>query len=91
MVARFGGEEFVVLLNDTSLEEATEIAEVIRKSVESKPFSYDSLKLPVRVSIGVACLKPKPNIQNKQLISMADDALYQAKDDGRNCVRVFKK
>ncbi len=78
---RFGGEEFVVLLNRCDLEQATICAEKIRQDIEDlKPEG-----LTVTVSIGTASLKPSDN-DFTTLLQRADDALYQAKDLGRNRV-----
>lgn len=87
LIARFGGEEFVVLLSDTSLKKACLIAESIRSSVESERFIFQKVELDISVSIGVACLYPHLSTNPKDLIDLADKALYRAKADGRNCVR----
>jgi len=78
LVARFGGEEFVVLLTNTSLNEARQVAELIRQQIEQKSFIYDDLKINITISIGVACLIPKTTIRPNELINQADQALYQA-------------
>ena len=86
--ARFGGEEFVVVLPDTSLANARRVAEQIRKAVESKKIvkrsTGESLG-SITLSIGVAQLIPGE--QSADTINRADTCLYAAKHAGRNCVR----
>jgi diguanylate cyclase (GGDEF)-like protein len=83
LVARYGGEEFVAMLPHTGVEEATSVAERIRAAIESYAFEHE----PITVSIGVATL-PVHAKSPAQLVQAADRALYRAKQDGRNCVRV---
>ncbi len=90
-VARFGGEEFVVLLPGTTREGATIVAERIRKLVEvagspalPKPGSPPRLST---VSCGISTCWPSDSICQEDLLDSADKALYQAKSDGRNQVR----
>ncbi|RJQ42758.1 MAG: diguanylate cyclase [Nitrospiraceae bacterium] len=76
---RYGGEEFLILLPETELTEACEVAERIRKDVETK--------MGVTVSLGVSCYNHK--MQKKEdIISSADDALLEAKRKGRNRVEI---
>ena len=86
IIARFGGEEFAVLLSDTSKEEATAIAEVIREKIANQPFVLNKTTLTITVSIGVASIVPQRSINPNQLIEDADRCLYLAKDNGRNKV-----
>ena len=82
---RFGGEEFVALLPNTSAEQALVAAERVRVAFarsESEEISDDSRSRPVSVSIGIAELKEREDIHN--LLRRADAALYTAKDLGRN-------
>ncbi|MFW6345875.1 MAG: diguanylate cyclase [Halomonas sp.] len=86
-VARFGGEEFVVLLVDADVERARRAAERIRLAVEAHPFSdHDHQPVPVTTSIGVAGLQDDE--APPQALERADAALYRAKQAGRNAVRV---
>lgn len=80
-LGRYGGEEFVVMLPETSLEEALAVAERIRSTVESPVSGLP----PVTVSIGVTCNRPD-DAQVDVLLARADKALYKAKAMGRNCV-----
>ncbi|WP_019528659.1 diguanylate cyclase [Dasania marina] len=85
IVARFGGEEFVVLLDHCSFQDAINIAEDLRQSIEKlKPAGID-----VSASFGLATLKEDEN-DFASLFSRADEAVYEAKESGRNCV-VFKQ
>ena len=87
-VARFGGEEFAVLLPETSLENAITIAERLRERVcEAALGDINGQALPkVTVSIGVAEYRSGGSLE--AMIASADVAMYQAKKDGRNCVRI---
>ncbi|WP_395005209.1 DUF484 family protein [Undibacterium sp.] len=92
-IGRFGGEEFVVLLVNTSHTNALLVAERIRASIADKPFLLSlSGVCDVTISIGIATLSDDHNLGEiesaaKALLLRADRALYQAKDQGRNCVR----
>lgn len=83
---RFGGEEFIVLLPDISLEEARQIGERLRFALHHVHFFHSPIGvLPgVTVSIGLAQIQPKDSLQG--LIARADSALYQAKQRGRDCL-----
>jgi len=81
IVARFGGEEFLVVLAETDLEGARQLAERIRADIEAGPWPLR----PVTASFGVVELGQGMRSEN-DLISLADRALYQAKSDGRNRV-----
>jgi diguanylate cyclase (GGDEF)-like protein len=85
-LVRYGGEEFVILLPDMSLEDARNVGERLRQSLEEiTSFRSPIGTLPgVTISIGVAPMQPRDDL--KTLIHVADQALYQAKERGRNCV-----
>ncbi|CDG85476.1 diguanylate cyclase domain protein [Janthinobacterium agaricidamnosum NBRC 102515 = DSM 9628] len=95
-LGRFGGEEFVVLLIDADLDSAVYVAERIRASIADVPFDLLSgVKIDVSTSIGVAsldgALDDSPIEEAaRQLVAQADNALYQAKDQGRNQVVSFR-
>jgi diguanylate cyclase (GGDEF)-like protein len=78
-VARYGGEEFVVMMPDTAPADALELAEHIRARVAAKKFMGRKMTL----SIGVATF-PEDADSAEGLISIADEALYQAKREGRD-------
>lgn len=86
LAARFGGEEFVVVLPNTGVEPALIVAEKIRHLVESYHFSDQGRQWPVTVSIGVATLGSDQPPSASSLLQLADQALYLAKDGGRNRV-----
>jgi diguanylate cyclase (GGDEF)-like protein/putative nucleotidyltransferase with HDIG domain len=85
--ARFGGEEFSILLPETGSEEALEIAERIRKAVAERAFDVETSSQPIRatISIGVAAF-PRDGRDANELIHQADLAVYRAKLQGRNRV-----
>ena len=87
--ARYGGEEFVALLPNTNLKQAFEIAERLRKLIETHEFSYEGKRLPVTASIGVADYRQGVNT-GTDLFKRADTALYKSKESGRNQVNFFK-
>ena len=83
VAARYGGDEFIVLLPDTPAKGALEVAERIRNRVNSAPFEVSGRNLTNSVSIGVACY-PEDGATLDALAAHADGALYSAKQDGRN-------
>lgn len=80
---RYGGEEFLIVLNNSTSENAYNVAEKIRRILEKTTFSYDSIDFNITASFGV-----KENENNnkdaEELIKMADSNLYKAKAEGRN-------
>ena len=88
-VGRYGGEEFLLLLPGTVLDAAVTFAERVRKEVESRTFTFEGGTLQRTASFGVAGW-PHPRIPNCEgLVRAADDALYVAKETGRNRVIRF--
>ena len=88
-VGRYGGEEFVVVLPDTDLAGAWHIGEKIRHAVELEQIPHEgNPHRVVTVSIGCATTEPSGTAQSVQLLESADAAMYQAKEAGRNCVRL---
>ncbi len=88
IVARYGGEEFIVLLPHTSLEDAEQIAEKVRQAVARLEPEIGDKIANMTISIGVAGLIPDSEKGSRDLIRVADLALYKAKKDGRNQVVV---
>ncbi|WP_127477565.1 sensor domain-containing diguanylate cyclase [Sulfurivermis fontis] len=88
VLARFGGEEFIIAVPDTELEGAKQLAERIRAAVKDTEFNIDGRRIKVTVSIGIACLlaqdKADAQIILERLISEADQALYFGKHNGRD-------
>jgi two-component system, cell cycle response regulator len=89
--ARYGGEEFVILLPHTNLDSAANLAEKIRASVESHIYKDAQHSRQVNCSIGVASLKVHNPDSGDKLVGMADYALYQAKEHGRNQVWIYSE
>ena len=86
-IARYGGEELAIIMPETSLKKASEIAEKIRASLESSRLKKKNSKESIgkiTVSIGISILKPADTVED--FIMRADDALYKAKGSGRNRV-----
>jgi len=86
LVARFGGEEFCVVLCSSELRVAVEVAERVRQSIIQMPFVTNLLPLNLSASFGVACLQLETRETADELLSRADGQLYKAKSMGRNCV-----
>jgi len=87
VVARFGGEEFIVMLPETNIESAMIVAEILRNNIASKELKQKNTGEnygAITISIGVAHFRPGDDMQS--LIKRADDALYKSKRNGRNCV-----
>lgn len=91
--ARYGGEEFVVIMPNTSAEEANAAAELIRHKVESAslPHIASLSNRIVTISAGAAAVVPDTFLSPSDLIEMADEALYEAKQGGRNRVSVSRQ
>lgn len=85
-LARVGGEEFAVILENTTEAAAAEVAERLRASIESAPLPLERGDIGLTVSIGVACFQPDSSDDLDDLLVLADKALYRAKADGRNRV-----
>ncbi|MDD4733113.1 MAG: diguanylate cyclase [Desulfovibrio sp.] len=88
-LARFGGEEFIALLPDTNLRGGCSVAESIRQKLAEQAIPHpDSVVSPcLTVSIGVATTVPLPEADPSLLVAASDEALYKAKNNGRNRVR----
>jgi diguanylate cyclase len=93
-LARFGGEEFIIIAPNTDEEGAYSLAERIRSGVGSYSFKYEDQTIPVTVSAGVVILNKMSydldQIKDK-LTKEADEALYSAKNNGRNRVEIYKE
>lgn len=90
-VLRYGGEEFVVLMRDSDLDQATRFAERVRADIEAMTTDHGADRIQVTVSAGVACTSTatSPSALEK-LLRDADQALYRAKKEGRNRVVATK-
>lgn len=87
LLARFGGEEFVVVLPDHDLRAAVNVAEALRRKLVEEPCVSGAYKLRVSASIGVHTIDAGKDVDSDTALSVADQALYSAKANGRDCVR----
>jgi diguanylate cyclase (GGDEF)-like protein len=86
MVGRFGGEEFVIIMSDTTLHVAQKIAERVRQVVMDTPLHLKEFSIAITISLGVAMLMEGE--RKEALLERADTAMYEAKKAGRNRVRI---
>jgi two-component system, cell cycle response regulator len=87
---RYGGDEFVVVLPDTGPEGAHQFAERARSHLESLVFTFDGLAVRTTLSAGIASWPTAVVNQPEALLRRADIALYEAKQEGKNCVRLAR-
>jgi len=87
--ARYGGDEFIVLLPETPPKGALDVAERIRNAIASRPLAINGQQINATVSVGIACY-PEDGRTLDALAARADRALYQAKQEGRNRVVRYK-
>lgn len=90
LVARYGGEEFGIILPDTEMVGAERIAQSLREALSSSGIAHERSKVAdvITVSIGIASTVPSGNHEPESLIEAADQALYRAKDAGRDRIEV---
>lgn len=88
MVARYGGEEFVVLLPDRDAEHTRDLAQRLGKKIERAVLKYNGEKIQTTISQGVTSCIPNPDMDRDVLLTRADNALYKAKNSGRNKIVV---
>ncbi len=84
IVGRYGGEEFGIVLQDISFDNAWLVCERIRRAVADFEYRIDGKSISVTVSIGMAFKEPEILADLEEMIAIADKALYQAKNNGRN-------
>lgn len=89
ILGRYGGEEFVILMPETSIENAIFAAERLRQQISNQPILTDNGSIEITISIGVAILNATEDTTIDRLIDNADQALYAAKQSGRNRVVAF--
>lgn len=87
VVARFGGEEFVAALPGVAADEARQIAERLRGEIAASPIRVGETDIRLTISIGLHAIEGPASIGSDEAIRQADNALYAAKRDGRDCVR----
>jgi two-component system cell cycle response regulator len=86
LFARYGGEEFAIVLPEIDGFNARQFAEKIRRIVETTEFRFETVKMDVTISMGVAVIDAGVT-DSAMLIKRADERLYEAKNAGRNCVK----
>jgi diguanylate cyclase (GGDEF)-like protein len=86
LLVRYGGEEFAILLPDTGIEEAKSIAERLRIAVAASEIHCDDLAFKITVSIGISLASREDKLED--IFAQADQALYRAKESGRNRVEI---
>ena len=93
LVARYGGEEFVILLPNTALDIAEETAQNFQQKLAAKKIVHDYSKINpfITASIGISTIIPSKRMDSSQLLAEADEALYQAKESGRNMYKFTRK
>jgi diguanylate cyclase (GGDEF)-like protein len=93
LVARYGGEEFAIMLHDTTQAHAVQVAEQLLEAVRGLGIPHqDSSAAPVlTISVGVACVQPAARRSSAGLLQLADQALYAAKDAGRNRMHLLQQ
>ena len=82
---RFGGEEFVAIMPETSLADALPVLDTIRAAIANAAFNYKDQPISISLSIGATEFKANDDID--AAFARADEALYAAKSSGRNCVK----
>jgi diguanylate cyclase (GGDEF)-like protein len=86
--ARYGGEEFIILLPETAKRDAQVVADRLRQACERKVFAAPSPSLHATISLGVTDFDPETPLTEKEVIAIADEALYTSKREGRNRITV---
>lgn len=87
-VGRYGGEEFLIVLNNCNSSQAVARAEEVRNGISNHPVETSRGALPITMSLGVLASRNWNLRLVEEILSQADVALYRAKSDGRNCVRL---
>lgn len=85
-IARFGGEEFVILMPSTDAEAAHIATEKVRQAIEKSPFNFHSQPVKITVSFGLTEVRSEDSVSS--MFARADKAMYSAKQKGRNCVSI---
>lgn len=89
LICRYGGEEFAVILPNTRTEDAHTVCERFREAVAKHQLEYHSTQFQITVSVGIASYRSSVDQSPTDLVKCADEALYQAKEEGRNRVKEY--
>ncbi|MFK8069234.1 MAG: GGDEF domain-containing protein [Gammaproteobacteria bacterium] len=89
VIGRTGGEEFMIVLPQSDITAASAVGERIRQAIEKSPISFNDNSISITISLGAAQLKNNEKLE--ELIERADQALYEAKETGRNRVCLSEK
>lgn len=91
LVARYGGDEFLVIISDSTTEQSRNTAELLRNNIYSERIEHiSSIHKYITVTIGCVCLVPADGSSIENIIHLADEALYMAKSKGRNRVSIIE-
>ncbi|MCM2372159.1 GGDEF domain-containing protein [Aporhodopirellula aestuarii] len=88
LVARFGGEEFCALIDESDYEEAIDLIEKTRHAVSNREIRFEGKRLKVTMSVGIGKLQPQQS--SDEWLQRVDDALYRSKEAGRNCAHYIE-
>ena len=91
IVGRMGGEEFTIVLPETNLEAAAQLAERLRRLIRGSVFQSNGRPVQITASMGVSSVDHQHQISLEQLIDQADQALYQSKMQGRDCTTCWER
>lgn len=94
IIIRYGGEEFLVVLFDVSMQRSKKMMQDLRQQIENKTFQYKNNKIKITISIGLSCEQFSTSAdccELQRFVQNADAALYKAKEKGRNRVEVYRK
>jgi len=89
--ARYGGEEFGIIIPHTTIEETGSMMERIRENIEKHKFEIVDKSISITISIGIAGMRQSGASTHRELVKYADEALYNAKFNGRNRVEIYNK
>lgn len=91
-VARYGGEEFVIVMYDTYIDDAKFVCQRIQQNLQkTQPLFFEETKIDlITMSFGISCVIPDINNKTQSLVRDADNALYEAKEGGRDCIIVHE-